>query len=257
MNKKVNLFASYKKAQQLKLQKEKEELAKNAGDKPVRMKLTTARRLVVSFLISVMLFSICILLLKNMAVEEETVPVMVTVKDIPANFKMSDKLSGYFTIRQIPVSMLPEGAVSKPEQIAGQFSVCGIGINQMVTKDFFMDKEAAAVVYTDPLEVSVGTGTISQIVGGTIREGDMVNISSVKGCYVTGEDGNSTYTYTAEPIVEKAYVTRTFTAAGERVDSQDTEQPVTVINIIISAEQEEAFNIALAEGTLRISRLCD
>ncbi len=220
------------------------------------MKLGTTRRLVVSFLITIMFFCICMLMIKNLTAEEETVPALVSVKEIPANTIVTEG-SGYFAIRDIPVSLLPEGMLKDIQQVTGQFTVCNVGKNQILSKDLFRDKKAAAFTPQNPLEVSVGTASISQIVGGTVREGDFVNISSVKGSHEIGADGASNYVYTSVLIAEKAYVTRTFTASGAVVDSQDTEQPVTVINIIISAEQEEAFNIALEEGTLRISRLWD
>lgn len=253
MNKKVNLFASFKKE---KAQLKKEEQAKAAEGKAVSMKLGTTRRLVISFLITVMFFCICMVMIKNLTVEEETVPVMVAVKAIPVNTKVTAD-SGYFAVKNIPISLLPEGSLKDIQQVAGQFTVCDVEQNQILSGALFRDKKAAAFIPQNPLEVSVGTASIAQIVGGTIREGDFVNISSVKGSYEIGADGASNYVYTAVSIVEKAYVTRAFTAAGAVVDSQDEEQPVTVINIIISAEQEEAFNIAMEEGTLRVSRIWD
>lgn len=258
MKNKKNLFAGLKqeKVGQLK------ETAENQENAAVKVKLGTTRRLIVSFLISVMFFCICMALVKNMTAEEETAPVVVAVQEIPQNTKITQEkvgqLEGFgsFTIKEIPVSLLPEGALTDIGQVAGQFTVCGIGKNQILSMTLFTDKESMAAKVKEPLEVSVGADRIAQTVGGTVREGDRINVSAVNNTYVTGEDGINTYVYTSQTIASNAYVTGTFTAAGARVDSHDTEQPVTVINIIIPAEAEESFNEALEDGTLRISRIC-
>lgn len=251
MKNKKNLFAGLKqeKAGQLK------EMAESQEKAAVRVKLGTTRRLIVSFLISVMFFCICMALVKNMTAEEETAPVVVAVQEIPQNTKITEGF-GSFTIKEIPVSLLPEGALTDIGQAAGQFTVCGIGKNQILSKTLFTDKESMAAKVQEPLEVSVGADRIAQTVGGTVREGDRINVSAVNNTYVTGEDGINTYVYTSQTIASNVYVTGTFTAAGARVDSHDTEQPVTVINIIIPAAAEESFNEALEDGTLRISRIC-
>lgn len=250
MKNKKNLFAGLKqeKVGQLK------ETAENQENAAVKVKLGTTRRLIVSFLISVMFFCICMALVKNMTAEEETAPVVVAVQEIPQNTKIEG--FGSFTIKEIPVSLLPEGALTDIGQVAGQFTVCGIGKNQILSMTLFTDKESMAAKVKEPLEVSVGADRIAQTVGGTVREGDRINVSAVNNTYVTGEDGINTYVYTSQTIASNAYVTGTFTAAGARVDSHDTEQPVTVINIMIPAEAEESFNEALEDGTLRISRIC-
>lgn len=248
MSKKMNLFAGFKKAKEKEMQ---------SGSQAVKIKLHSARRLVISFVISAMFFCLCLVLIRSLTAEEETVSVWITTKEIPENLKVSDTWAGYCERKEVPVSLAPEGAVQDIGQIMGQYAECSISKNQILSSGMFRDKAAAAALFEEPIEVSVGAGSLAQIVGGTVREGDLVNISAVKGSYVTSADGVSTYSYQAIPITEKAYVTKTFTTAGAVVDSQDTEQPVTIINIIISAEQENAFNTALEEGTLRISRICD
>lgn len=257
MSKKVNLFASFKKE---KIRQEKENAAVQSGAAmpgTVKIKMTSGRRLVVSFIISAIFFCICLMLIKSMSAEEEKTPVLVTVKELPENLKIAEGGAGYFTVMEIPVSLVPEGAVTDPAQIAGCFAACSIPKNQILSLSLFSDKLGTVPEIENPVEVSVGTNAIAQIVGGTIREGDLVNISTVKKNYTQTEQGIGKESYRAEPVVTKAYVTRTFTSAGVSVSSEDTTQPVTVINILIPAEEEAAFNAALEEGNLRISRICE
>lgn len=55
-------------------------------------------------------------------------------------------------------------------------------------------------------------------------------------------------------ICTHAYVTRTFTSSGEEAAGDDKDKATLVINIIIPAEQEEEFNRAIVEGTVRVGR---
>lgn len=253
MSKKLNLFATFRKEE---AQQKKEQLKENSN-KSVRMKMGTTKRLIISFLISAMFFCLCIIMIKSMVKEEEKVTVVVATEAIPENLKITDINRKYFTIKEIPVSILPEGVLKDIEQVNGYFTVCKISKNQILTTNFFADKMDSITMSEKTVEVSVGTGSISQIVGGTIREGDIVNISSVTGDYATDENGDNTYVYTAVTIAEGAYVTKTFTSAGTSVESHDAEQSVTVINLLLPAEDENEFNAALEAGTLRISRICD
>lgn len=251
MRKKVNLFASFKK------EKQNGQMKQEQAQETVRMKFGSAKRLVVSFFIAAMLFCLCLVLINSLTSTEEKVPALVTIKDMPGNMKIvAGEWTEYIAVKEVPVSLLPEDAVQSQEQIQGKFVISDLGKNQILSGSLFKDKEAAAE-WENTVEVSVGVGSIAQIVGGTIREGDQVNISTVKETGKDMGDGMTAREFINIPIIQKAYVTQTFTSAGTVVSSKDKEQPVTVINILIPAENEDAFNKALVSGTLRISRICD
>lgn len=251
MKKKVNLFASFKKE---KSRLEKEKQGSMDTEAPVRIKMTSGRRLVVSFIISAAFFCICLLLIGKMTAQEETCAVYVAVKELPENLKMGEDGSGYVSRKKIPLSLVPKGAVTELSQITGCFSKCSIAENQILSVSLFADKKGAVPEISDPVEVSIGTNAIAQVVGGTIREGDLVNISTVrlrtKMFQENGQNG-----YETVPVAFKAYVTETFTSSGISVSSEDDTQPVTVINILIPASEEAAFYEALEEGILRVSRI--
>ena len=255
MGEKRKLFTSYK--------KKKEETAKKqvvkptettvTEDKPavVKVKMGSSRRLLFSFIVAAALFAACLVLIKDMTVQEETVAVLVTSSKITENKKITDMSDG-ITIKEVPVSMVPADVIKDISQITGQFAVCNMGKGQILTKYFFTDKEEMATDLKEPVEVSVGVSNMEQIVGGGLREGDLVNVSVVKESLVEGERG-----YKTVQIVSKAYVTRTFTNTGTFVSSEDNKQTAMIVNILIEASEEDAFNAALSSGKIRISLICD
>lgn len=261
MNQKIKLFASLKKEKeqqekaqqhleqqkqkQIRMQEKETAKEKRKAEKMERAKRGTGKRLAVSFLLSAIFFSLCLFILKDMSEGEETVTLYVAKTNLPANYQISEL--SFFTAKEIPVSLIPKEAVSELKNLSGLFTRCSISENQILTANLFTDKEAKGKEFENPVEVSVGTSSIVDMVGGVLRAGDLVNVSTVW----TNNYGE-TVTF---PVIEKAYVTRTFTGNGVLVESQDTTQPVTVINLLLEASEEAAFHSALEKGMLRISRV--
>ena len=261
MAKKVSLYASLEreKAQQIKdekIKKQKEEKEKKRQEKQTakekkkaekaeKAKAGTGKRLAVSFLIAAVFFGVCVFVLKDMSEGEPTITLYVAGPALPANYQVSEL--SFFVEKEVPISLVPQEAVTTLTTLEGKFTACSISTNQIITSNLFIDKAANGTTYKNPIEVAVGTNSIADMVGGTIRKGDLVNISTV-----VSDGKGSTMTV---PIIEKAYVTNTFTNNGAPVESEDATQPVTVINIIIDASVEADFNAALERGSLRISRI--
>lgn len=259
MKKKTNLFASFqrekmeaiRKEKQLEKEAKREKKAATKKDKKhdeYLMRVISPKRLLFCLVISAALFGLCLVLIKKMTEQELTIPLVVSIGRMERNEVVDDSK---LTIKEIPVSMMPEDAIRNMDSIDGYFTVCEIGKNQILTSSLFKDKQSKAPEIENPLEISVGVKSIDQIVGGTIREGDLINITVIKQ---EAEAGKAYYV--PEPLIERAYVRRTFTSTGINVESSDQEQSVLVINILIPADKEKEYNAALLEGTLRISRIC-
>ena len=195
------------------------------------------------------MFCVCLVLIKNAAEQEETISVLVTRNKIAENQKI-DVNDSAVAVKEIPISLVPEDVVKNVSDIAGKFAVCTLGRNQIVTASMFTDKQIVIEDIKNPVEISIGASNIDQIVGGVLREGDIVNISVVEEKVVDGER-----VYETNQVVSKAYILRTFTSSGTKVDSADKKEPVMIINILIDDSEEKEFNAALRKGTLRISRI--
>lgn len=258
MGKKVSLLATYKKeqrkqqnAEKLEKAQEKKRIKQEEKNKKNVMKRLnksgTNKRLLVSCILAAIFFCICLVLILRLAAPEDTVQVLVVKKQVPVNTSI-EKWDQFFALEEIPVSIIPEGAIFEPEEINGLFTGIDLNKKQIVCKNMLADKKERKRIVENPVEVSVNVSSISQMVGGTIREGDLININAV---YKNVEG------YESVTIQNSAYVTQAFTSSGIPVASNDKEQVVTVLSLEIDASEEKAFNEALAAGTLRISRVCD
>ena len=94
----------------------------------------------------------------------------------------------------------------------------------------------------NPVEISIKVSNLSQIVGGILRTGDMIDISII----------NAT-TNKNMVVLENVYVTKTMTGEGERVGQKD-EAGVYAENVIIDKENEKILNDHLNLGTVRLCK---
>ena len=158
-------------------------------------------------------------------------------------------ISDYFAIEDRPASVIPDGCITHDTQLVGYITDRTIKKNEIVTVTSLSTVDDRIKGIDNPIEVSINASSLSQFVGGVLRTGDFINIWSVKTDTVNGEKVTET-----KQICSHAYITRTFSSSGETAAEGDSEMAAMIINIIIPAEQEEEFNTAVSEGTLRVGR---
>lgn len=213
----------------------------------------SAMRLAVSFIISLLFFFICLFLIDSLTAEEIMEQAVIALKKVPCNMKITEyNVEEYFALMEVPVQMLPEGVLQDLWATIGGFSTRELEKNSIVTSGSIESKADRKQEVIKPVETAVGVSHISQMAGGIIREGDLVNISRVR---TIPSGDNSSGRIICEMLAEKAYVTGAFSGSGVRISSYDTETAATVINIILAEEEEESLYAALEDGTVRVSKV--
>ena len=94
----------------------------------------------------------------------------------------------------------------------------------------------------DLVEVSFNVSDISQVVGGILRSGDIIDISII--------DNN---TNESMIVLEDIYVDKAISSDGLQIDRSSDLSALT-INILVSKDDSEKLNSYLNKGTLRISK---
>ena len=210
----------------------------------------SAKVILCSVIVSAVLYALLIFVEKSIVDHEETKQVYVSVKEVPENLLITAENMGvYFTLTERPLSAVPDNAVENAAELYGKYTDRIIAGNEILTDKSFSGLDERTKGIEHPIEVSLNASNLSQMAGGVIRAGDYINIWAVKNTNINGESVTE-----SEKICTHAYVTRTFTSSGEEAASDDKEKAALVINIIIPAEQEEEFNRAIVEGTVRVGR---
>lgn len=210
----------------------------------------SAKVILCSVIVSAVLYALLIFVEKSIVDHEETKQVYVSVKEVPENLLITAENMGvYFTLTERPLSAVPDNAVENAAELYGKYTDRIIAGNEILTDKSFSGLDERTKGIEHPIEVSLNASNLSQMAGGVIRAGDYINIWAVKNTNINGESVTE-----SEKICTHAYVTRTFTSSGEEAALDDKEKAALVINIIIPAEQEEEFNRAIVEGTVRVGR---
>lgn len=154
--------------------------------------------------------------------------------------------SKYFELKEIPKDMQVENAVTGYEQLIGMQATEDMYENQIVLSSSFKNIDELLDGITDPVEVSVKAGDLSQIVGGILREGDLIDIS------VVNEEGKN------ESILNAVYVAKAFNSSGEKLEkNSETASTAMIVNIIISKADEQLLNEKIQNGIIRIAKTND
>lgn len=210
----------------------------------------SAKVILCSVIVAAVLYALLIFVEKSIVDSEATKQVYVSVKEVPKDILVTDEnMSEYFALKERPLSAVPDNAVSDGKELMGKYTDRVIDKNEILTGKSFSSLDERTRGIEHPIEVSLNASSLSQMVGGVIRAGDYINIWAVKNSNINGESVTE-----SKNICTHAYVTRTFTSSGEEAAGDDKDKATLVINIIIPAEQEEEFNRAIVEGTVRVGR---
>lgn len=210
----------------------------------------SAKVILCSVIVSAVLYALLIFVEKSIVDSEDTKQVYVSVKEVPENLLITaENIGGYFALMERPLSAVPDNAVENAAELYGKYTGRMIDKNEILTGKSFSSLDERTKGIEHPIEVSLNASSLSQMAGGVIRAGDYINVWAVKSTNINGESVTKT-----ESICTHAYVTRAFTSSGEEASGNDKDKATLVINIIIPAEQEEEFNRAIVEGTVRVGR---
>lgn len=212
------------------------------------------RSFILCFIAALVLYAVMLYIEKSVLDEDEKTKVYVTANELVRDTLITeDNVSDYFKLEEYSTSGLPEGCITDITSIIGMIADRTYAPKEIITLTGFVSENERIQGIENPIEVSLNANTLSQVVGGVLRAGDYINIWSVQQSSGIGDKTTS-----AVQICSHAYVTRAFTSSGVQVDRDAAdEQATTVINIVIPADKEEEFNIALANGTIRVGRCLD
>lgn len=200
--------------------------------------------LLLGLLASLILFIALIVIQEKIVSPNGNVKVVIATKDIDKDiaeeggiteanvdqyFKIKDKVDGELDV---------ENSISSLDDLIDKIPTEKILKGQVVSMNKFIDKDSVLAEISDVVEVSIKATDVSQVAGGIIKAGDLINISII-----------SEVSKSSERILNNVYVSKTFTNEAEQVEGK----PQVILNIYISKEDEKKLNDAIAKGNLRVS----
>ena len=201
-------------------------------------------KIAISLIISIILFVGLLVLESNITSPNGKVEVVKAVNNIKEGTVIDENnKDSLFEVVTVDGSLDFETVLRNTDELEGRIIDTEIKKGEIISSKRLIDNDCVLGKIENPVETSVRVTDISQVVGGILREGDIIDISVV----------NSTTTEN-EKVLEGVYVSKAFSSDGTEVD-RNSGMSVLTVNIIVSPEDEAKLNQAIELGTIRVSKM--
>lgn len=208
------------------------------------MKNIKPKSLIISACVAIVVFIALLFVEKSLLKPNGTVEGFVAVSDIDKGMVITEEnISKLFTEKNnIDGALEVTGAVKIKDELINKVAKENINKGEVVSNNSFISKDDKFKDIDDLVEVSFNVSDISQVVGGILRSGDIIDISII--------DNN---TNESMIVLEDIYVDKAISSDGLQIDRSSDLSALT-INILVSKDDSEKLNSYLNKGTLRISK---
>lgn len=182
----------------------------------------------------------------NMLADYEKVPVIVAGKKIPRGTVITAENRGdYFAEIEMDKKVVPANELISWEEAEGMVAEIEIAPGVLLADGMFETMEEITAEMTSPVIAGLRAEDLYQIVGGTLRTGDRINI------YHITEEGEVSLDW------KKLYVQEAFDNGGNSIPASDSHTPAQRLNVYLNEQDVEMFYSELEKGNLRIVKICD
>ena len=208
------------------------------------MKNIKPKSLIISACVAIVVFIALLFVEKSLLKPNGTVEGFVAVSDIDKGTVITEEnISKLFTEKNnIDGALEVTGAVKTKDDLINKVAKENINKGEVVSNNSFISKDDKFKDIDELVEVSFNVFDISQVVGGILRSGDIIDISII--------DNNTSESLS---VLEDVYVDKAISSDGLQIDRSSDLSALT-INILVSKDDSEKLNSYLNKGTLRISK---
>lgn len=208
-------------------------------------KKNVAARLFGSFLVAAALFGVLIGVEKNMLNDYAKETVVLCKADVQKGTKITEANVGqYFYTYEVDAELVDEKCVRDKNDLLDTVVGRTLTAHEIVRKDGWEKEAEIYANLNDPAEASFVANDAGDIVSGSIRRGDHVDIAIVN---------KDTLEY--EVMLKDVYVVDAFTNTGEKVTSDMEGTAATMLTIVEEKENLARFYSAMETGTVIVTKL--
>lgn len=135
-------------------------------------------------------------------------------------------------------------AVDDKNELVGTVAARTMDANEIVKSDDFTKETSIYSQFTDPVETSFTAENPGDVVSGSIRSGDFVDIAVVD---------KDTLEYQIK--LENVYVLNAYTGTGEMVTRDSVNTAATMFTIVEEKASLDEFYSALEKGNVVVSKV--
>ncbi len=181
---------------------------------------------------------------RSLLEDYEHVTVMRVKQEIEENTEFTkENVEEYFYSDEIPIGLKSKNAITAYDAVIGRVSKVKLDEGDILSSTKLIKKNDILQNLIEPVEVSFEVSDLSQVVGGILRQGDLIDISVV-----------STINKTSNEVLRSAYIEKVFDTNGKRIEKSQKSESAVILNILIDSKEVKGFNEKISQGDVRVSK---
>lgn len=221
------------------IKKENKNTGISSGKKGIAMKLLG------SFLVAVALFGVLVGVEKNLLSDYEKVSVVLCKIDVPKGTKITkENVSQYFYDYEVDIALVNDTCIKDKNEVIDTVVEKSLSAHEILRKDDCTKEAEIYNKFSNPVEASITATNPGDIVSGTIRRGDYVDIAVVN---------KDTLEY--DLMLKKVYVVDAFTSTGEMVSENAEGTAATMLTVVEEKDNLAKFYSARETGNVIVTKL--
>lgn len=202
--------------------------------------------IVAALVAAIAIFAVMLEMEKKVLGGYERGAIYVAAAEIPKGvFITEQNADKYLRLEEIDKRIIPKTALQSPAQLAGLVAVENIEQGVLLTEGMFETWNHITSEMEEPVIAGFKAEDLYQVTGGVLRAGDRIHI------YTVSQMGR------AGLIWENVYVEQVFDGSGAAIKGGDITSAAQRLNVYLDAKDVERFYTELAQGTLRVVKVCD
>ena len=202
-------------------------------------------KLLGSFFVAAALFGVLVGIEKNILSDYAKETVVLCKMDIPKGTKITEEnVDKYYYSYEVDVAMVNGGCIKDKKELIDTVAARNLSAHEIVREGACTKEAEIYNRYHDPVEASVETNEAGDIVSGTIRKGDYVDIAVVN---------KDTLEY--DLMLKNVYVLGAYTGTGEEVVDGMEGTAATMLTIVEEKENLALFYSARETGNVIVTKL--
>lgn len=205
---------------------------------------TSLKTIFFSLIVAIAMFFVLVAIETSILDNYEKEKVVVAIQEVENGTEITkENVEDYFYIKEVDKSLVTKDSVLILSDMPGYIVKDNISMGEIVNFNRLVSKTSVLANIKVPVETSLKVADLSDLVGGTIRSGDLINIS------VVNKETNEN-----EEILKNVFVSQAFDSSGAAL-TQVEDKPAITINVIIDKSFESEFNTRINQGKVRVSKV--
>ena len=230
-----------------------EKMKKQKMDQKLKNRIWSSS-ILAAFLAAIAVFVFLLQTERKALAEYEKETVCVVTADIARGEEITGENAGqYIAVKEIDQKIVPKTALQDPQEAAGRVTAYGLEAGTVLTEGMLLEMSDITKGMTEPVVAGFRAEDLYQVVGGVLRAGDRIHIYCVE--QETGKE--EAESDTGKILWENIFVQQVFDQTGTVIGGNDSTTPAQRINIYLDKDRVAEFYTALAQGSLRVVKICE